>query len=514
MQQTDTSSLRRTGAAATRLKLRVGGGPVRGWHVSLLRRLNERPGTIATLDAAPAQSAAALPPGVALLLRRHERRAGNAASTAIRAAAATALSPYRHPDGAPCDLALDLCGGTAPEAARVWHLTFDGEAGEAGLLRTLLAGRAPLAALMEGGATVAVGRLGTENGGELALAFEDVLARTITLILAALDGAAGAVPAMPGDAAPEAATAPNAAAASNPALRAARQTARLAVRQVYRALFVTPHWRVGWRRIEGPDLFDLRRHPDAGWRKLPDDRTRFYADPFPLLHEGRLTLFVEDFVHRLGRGIISAVAFGPDGPLGAPEPVLEEPYHLSYPFVFVRDGEVWMIPESCAAGTVDLYRAKNYPGGWVKEATLVSGLAASDATLIEHDGRWWMFATVRDGGGGAFSDTLHLWSAADFRGPWTPHPGNPVLIDIASARPAGRIVARDGALFRPVQDCRRGYGAALAIARITQLDDAGFSQSVESILTPGPLWPGRRLHTLNADGGFEFIDGSARVRRF
>jgi hypothetical protein len=175
-----------------------------------------------------------------------------------------------------------------------------------------------------------------------------------------------------------------------------------------------------------------------------------------------------------------------------------------------------MIPESCVANSIDLFRATHFPGGWVKEATLVSGLVASDATLVEHGGRWWMFATVRDGGG-AFSDTLHLWSAPDFRGPWTPHRANPVLIDIASARPAGRFVSRDGMLFRPVQDCRRGYGAALSIARVDKLDDEGFVQCVETIITTGPRWPGRRLHTLNSVtssvGDFEFIDGSGHARR-
>jgi len=172
-----------------------------------------------------------------------------------------------------------------------------------------------------------------------------------------------------------------------------------------------------------------------------------------------------------------------------------------------------MIPESCSAARVDLFRATAFPGGWVKEATLIEGVVASDASLIEQDGKWWLFATVRDGGG-SFSDALHLWSAPDFRGPWTPHPRNPVLIDIASARPAGRMALRDGQLLRPVQDCRQGYGKALGIARVTQLDDTGFAQEVETILEAGgPLWPGRRLHSLNGAGGFEFIDGSAMVRR-
>jgi len=240
-----------------------------------------------------------------------------------------------------------------------------------------------------------------------------------------------------------------------------------------------------------------------------DDGSRFYADPFPLQFRDRLTLFVEDFEHRTAKGIISAVSFNAHGPVGRPEPVLELPYHLSYPFVFVWDDQAWMIPESTAAGSIDLFRSTNFPGGWVKEATLVSSVVASDPTLFQHDGRWWLFATVRDGGG-AFSDALYLWSADDIRGPWLPHSKNPVLIDIASARPAGRIVLRNGILFRPVQDCRQGYGQALGIARILTLDDNRYEQTVDRILTPGPAWPGRRIHKLNSAGGFEFIDGSAR----
>ena len=45
-----------------------------------------------------------------------------------------------------------------------------------------------------------------------------------------------------------------------------------------------------------------------------------------------------------------------------------------------------MIPQSCASGTIDLFRATCFPGGWVKEATLVTGLTASDPTLVSIGG--------------------------------------------------------------------------------------------------------------------------------
>jgi hypothetical protein len=186
--------------------------------------------------------------------------------------------------------------------------------------------------------------------------------------------------------------------------------------------------------------------------------------------------------------------------------------HLSYPFVFEHGGEMWMVPESCSTASVDLYRAERFPDGWVKQATLVSGVVASDATLFEHDGRWWMFSTVQDGGG-SYSDALHLWSAPALRGPWTPHRRNPVLVDLATARPGGRLVRRGRKLIRPFQDCRKGYGTALGLAEIIHLDDDRFEQRVETILRPGPLWPGHRLHTLNRAGPLECIDGSASPRK-
>jgi hypothetical protein len=293
---------------------------------------------------------------------------------------------------------------------------------------------------------------------------------------------------------------------------AAKSLARAAARRLYSLCYNAPHWRVGWRFVEGADVIDLRAHPKTGWRDLPDDRRRFYADPFPIERDGRLLLFVEDFAHALGYGVISAVEFGGTGPVGVPRPVLDIGSHLSYPFVFEHRGAVWMVPESVATGTVDLYRAEMFPDRWVKEATLLAGIEASDATLLQHDGRWWMFATVR--AGGAFSDALHIWSAPDLLGPWRAHRGNPVLVDIATARPGGRIVRRNGKLIRPFQDCTDGYGAALGLAEIARLDDAGFAQRVETVLRSGPQWPGRRLHTLNRAGRLECIDGSATARRF
>ncbi len=83
-----------------------------------------------------------------------------------------------------------------------------------------------------------------------------------------------------------------------------------------------------------------------------------------------------------------------------------------------------------------------------------------------------------------------------------------MLIDRASARPAGHVVTVGGRLLRSVQDCSHGYGMALSIAEIVRLDEEAFEQRIVAHVAPGGRWPGRKLHTLNRRGTLEVIDGS------
>ncbi|MPV36583.1 glucosamine inositolphosphorylceramide transferase family protein [Georgenia subflava] len=483
-----------------RLAVRLDRRAVRDWHLELVSALAARPDLAVGVRwrEGPPPASAEVERLFALERVLHGLPRGRSATVGP-----DVFGPYL--DGWPhADVVLDLVGDV-DAAVPTWQVTFDGATGEDALLAALLAGRVPVVRVVDlAGGTLVAGRPGSEYPGVTVAAFEDVLAGATQLLGAALDGER--TPDIADDGAPGAV-------GRGEVLRhAGRSLARAAVHRVYRLLYRAPHWRVGWRWVDGPDVVDLGALPPSGWRELADDGLHFYADPFPIVVDGRTYLFVEDFDHRLGRGVVSVVELGADGPAGVPRPVLEHRTHLSYPFVLEDDGALWMIPETSGAGTLELYRATGFPAGWALEEVLLEGMEVSDATPFRHAGRWWLSATVRHGG--SWSDALHLWWADRLQGPWTPHPRNPVLIDIAAARPAGRVVHRDGRLVRPVQDGRQGYGAALALAEITRLDETGFAQRVVANLRPGPGWPGSRLHTLNRAGRLEVIDGSAYSPRF
>jgi hypothetical protein len=246
----------------------------------------------------------------------------------------------------------------------------------------------------------------------------------------------------------------------------------------------------------------------------PQDR--FWADPFPVSKGNRHYAFVEEYVYGWRRGHIAVLEVHEDGTWSTPVPVLERPFHLSYPFVFEWRGNYFMCPESSANGSIDLYRARRFPYEWELEVTLLDAVRAVDPTLVQIEDRWWMFANIAQPDANDpsyFDDELHLFHASSPLGPWTPHKRNPVKRDVRSARPAGRLFNAGGSLFRPSQDCSVRYGYAIALNRIERIDPEAYEESTVSRLLP--TWSSGLLctHTINSSGNLTVVDGKVRRRR-
>jgi hypothetical protein len=264
-------------------------------------------------------------------------------------------------------------------------------------------------------------------------------------------------------------------------------------------------WRTAYRFIDGPGIAERQKIDGKPFAFLEDDGRRFYADPFPVDHEGKYHLFVEEYPYASRRGVISVAELDADGHFSSPRIVLEEPHHLSYPNVFAHEGQFFMIPESSAANEVVLYRADPFPYRWRREAILIEGIGFADATLFSHGGRYWMFGTELFAGGNA-SDTMTLYGADRLRGPWMPHPLNPVIIDRAGARPGGKIVKVQGRYFLPVQNGTTTYGGGLGLREILHLDvrDVRLGPTMPIL---DPTGRGKAsLHTLNRAGRLEVTD--------
>lgn len=402
-------------------------------------------------------------------------------------------------------ITIDFAAQPAAHSDGVLRVLHGGVAGEDALLALLFGRVLPVSEVVDAASGVTLERIkpSMEAAAGISGQLANVGQRLTTVLLARIRAmVAGAARPAPIEIAPMPPGRPRPL-----AVAAMRMVAGEAAARAYRLCCYAPHWRTGWRLHDGPGLIDTGDFSGPAFRVLPEPAGHFYADPFPITWRGKTAVFLEDLDHRTGKGVIVAVPFGDAGPSGPALPVLEEPWHLSYPFLVEEGGELYMIPECSTVGLVALYRCLEFPARWERCATLLEGPVLADVTLVARDGRWWMFAASHDGVGG-WSDTLALFSAPSLFGPWQAHAHNPIFVDCTQARPAGAIVERGGRLIRPVQDCSASYGGALGLAEITRLDEGGYAQVLRTVLRPGPHWPGRKLHTLNRHGRLEVIDGS------
>ena len=284
------------------------------------------------------------------------------------------------------------------------------------------------------------------------------------------------------------------------------------VRSKVRALTTREQWILAYHLSPAREAAgDVPHGVFYRYRELQPPADRYWADPFPVFTGGRHHVFFEE--HRYGEphAHIAVVEIDASGMVGTPRVVLQRPYHLSYPSVFEWDGAWYMTPESASRRAVELYRATRFPDEWEHVGDLVSGLPAVDPTIARIHGRWWMFVGVLIEGASE-ATALHLYSAASPLGPWTPHRGNPVKIDVRGARPGGRVFEVGGRYFRVGQDGAPSYGSGLRVFAIDELDDVTFRETEVSRITPAWRKGLVGMHTLNASGGLTVID-ARQVRR-
>ena len=279
-----------------------------------------------------------------------------------------------------------------------------------------------------------------------------------------------------------------------------RYMASLAMARFYR-----DQWQLGYR-VGGERL------SQKGLLRLAPAHKGFWADPFVIRRDGRAVVVFEELPEEKPEGRIAVIEIDEDGRAGPPRVVLERDYHLSYPFLLEFNDELFMVPESADAEKVEAFRCVSFPDQWESHAVLLEGIRAYDPTLIEHEGRWWMFVTIQHNGN-TTDDELHLYYASDPFGQWVAHPANPICLDVRCARPAGALFRENGQLFRPAQDCSVRYGYALSIQRVIRMNTTEYEEETVQRILPDWAEDAQGTHTVNQAGGITVYDCIARRRK-
>lgn len=260
-------------------------------------------------------------------------------------------------------------------------------------------------------------------------------------------------------------------------------------------------WTISYRLRNGETILpDDLTHP---FTPIPGHWRYWHADPFLVEDGGTTWLFAELYDRLKLKGVLACCELTPKG-AGKWRIILDEPFHLSYPLVFQKDGQWYMIPESVKANSIILYRATEFPWKWERTTTLAE-FRAVDTTLLQlPEGLFLVTLAVRSNGSRLavlkVDDGLTCATVLTISDHSSP-----------DVRPAGHILSHNGALIRPTQDCSKGYGFGLNFMKVLSLDESGLCEEMICKILPSDVTitgvqAPEGIHTYNCTETFEVID--------
>lgn len=254
------------------------------------------------------------------------------------------------------------------------------------------------------------------------------------------------------------------------------------------------NWSVGYNSSKTVlPGFDLNQDQIITYEYLDSivpDPIDYLADPFFIKEDGVYYLFVE--LKGSDNANIALLTSNDGEKFHYQGIVLDESFHLSYPQVFKRRGEFFMIPESSGSNQVLLYKAENFPYDWEILDTLVKNRKLKDPTLLLTDSLNLMVG-VDD------NSKQFLFTSKSLRGNWneidhySPKWGN-------ETRPGGRFFETNGNWYLPIQNRKKGYGTGISLYKLTRNNGKiNLESEKELFLKPQNAipWFNRGMHHLD-----------------
>jgi hypothetical protein len=227
--------------------------------------------------------------------------------------------------------------------------------------------------------------------------------------------------------------------------------------------------------------------PSGQWRTIPvGGRYAYYADPF--FSRQPPGILVEALERKSGLGELVLV----EG--DCHRRISEGRNHYSYPSTVMARGEELILPEIAQWSPTRLYRLDGERLREVAPLRVVGDPHIADPTLVEHEGRFYLFGSPVSQG----TNILNLWTAAGLADRFELHPASPLRISPQGARMAGALLRLEGRLIRFGQSFERFYGDGILAFEVEALTpDTYRERMIGRIRFRDRIGP----HTLNAQDG-------------
>lgn len=279
-----------------------------------------------------------------------------------------------------------------------------------------------------------------------------------------------------------------------------RYISKTIVRKTYSLIKLKPKWHVAFVHSDWRDA--------VLWRCIdfPSMPGKSLADPFLYSKGGHDYCFAEeiDLVTSLGSIVVYELFLTHAVRLGT---ACKENFHLSFPFLFEYDGQVFMLPESHQNRDIRIYECIDFPLQWKLKHVVMSNISAADSLLINKENKWWLFTNIDHWSGDDHCEELAIFSADNpFSTEWSPHSLNPIYVNASCARNGG-VFKSENKFYRVSQNQGFNiYGKSVVINEITDLTENSFHE--DSIVEIYPYFKKNILgtHHFHTNGSITVFD--------
>lgn len=235
------------------------------------------------------------------------------------------------------------------------------------------------------------------------------------------------------------------------------------------------------------------------------------ADPFLIKYNGVNYIFAELYDKKNSKGVIGYAKLKGNR-CGRFHICLREKYHLSYPCVFQKEGNIYMIPETKDNNEAALYKAVDFPEKW-KKVKVICKQPCVDTTPFSYQNENYCFTTIANEHSSDDNLFLIILKNGECK---------QLLKDNLCLRSAGNVIIEKDALIRPSQD-DTVYGDAVIFNRVDCFSENSYKETpYKKVLPPYSKINGEDicvtlinntkniqfngLHTYNINEDYEIID--------
>lgn len=244
------------------------------------------------------------------------------------------------------------------------------------------------------------------------------------------------------------------------------------------------------------------------WRsaKIQNTKNHFLADPFLISRNKSHYCFMEEYDYKSKRGVICVYEINKNITKNLGHALVED-FHLSYPYLFEYEQQLFMCPETAEKHEIRLYKCEDFPLRWRFYKTIMRNVSAADSMIFSQTGQWWLFTNMDKSSIGDHGSQLHIfYSSNPLSDNWSPLKDNPVIFDPRYARNGGLIQDNTGT-YRVFQ--KQGfdlYGAGFGVAKIEMLNKRSYKEKTLFDVKPEFFAKIQGTHTFNYCDGLAVFD--------